>query len=247
MIEKLEAWIERYVKEKRGKPWGDVLANYFYRERWFGKKLNRFKFFAPSDGTILYQKIVSKDEQILEIKGKDYSLSEIVQDEEYLQPADKYLVIGIFLTAYDVHSIKAPTRGVIYNEHLEAIDSFNKTMIPVENDLIDEMKLDPDNMEYTFKNERWITSIYNPDLDMKYNVVLIADREVNQVVTYKNEQWINQSDNYAKIIMGSQTDLIIPIYDDLDYKLLVPTDGFYHIEGGIDALVEVVEKEDIED
>ena len=49
-------------------------------------------------------------ELLIEVKGKNYSLKEAVRDPEY--PSGMSLVIGIFMTFYDVHVNRIPYPGV---------------------------------------------------------------------------------------------------------------------------------------
>src|SRR5688572_28349853 len=79
-------------------------------------------FFSPADGVILYQKFVDPDESIVDIKGVSYSLQDAMRDAEF---AHRCLVIGIFMTFYDVHINRIPYPGRLSYRMLEPIDTFN--------------------------------------------------------------------------------------------------------------------------
>src|SRR5260363_397238 len=73
-------------------------------------------FFSPADGIILYQQVVEPDECLLDIKGKSYSLRDAIRDESYSQ---KSLVIGVFMTFFDVHVNRIPYSGRLSYRELD--------------------------------------------------------------------------------------------------------------------------------
>ena len=86
-----------------------------------------------------YQERVKPDEDLLDIKGKKYSLRDAMRDETFDQEC---LVIGIFMTMYDVHVNRVPFAGTLCYKELEPIGTNNMPMIEIEKSLIDKLKID---------------------------------------------------------------------------------------------------------
>ena len=57
-------------------------------------------------------------------------------DDEYNKPS---LVIGIFMSFYDVHINRIPYGGVLTYKHLEPIESTNRPMLAVEKDILNKV------------------------------------------------------------------------------------------------------------
>ena len=123
-------------------------------------------------------------EQVLEIKGIDYTLQDVMGDKDYNQPS---LVIGIFMSFYDVHINRIPYSGILLNiNRLEPIESTNKPMLAVEKDILNKV-INPNNMDYLKYNERVLNTIYNSSLDYTYYIVQIADEDVNVIAPLNNK------------------------------------------------------------
>jgi len=237
--------LKEFIKEHG---WSKFINEKFHREEFVPIFRNINKFYSPAHGTVIYQKIVSDiDEEIVEIKGKNFSLKYLLGDAELKpQSTNSYIVIGIFLTAYDVHTQRLPSfNGIIYSDSLPCLLTNNLPMVDVEYDLVDNNHINFDDTSYLFKNERCVYSVFYPLLNMWYNMVLIADREVNMILPYYDDETaLQQGDVFSKIQFGSQVDLIIPYEPEkYNYKLCVPDDGnLYHVTAGKDCLVEIYKK-----
>ena len=116
------------------KPLDWLSTHHFFRDPSRALYSDSDFFFAPADGIIVYQKQVKPDEQIIDIKGKTYSLRDVMRDEDYQQES---IVVGIFMTMYDVHVNRVPYPGALYYKEVEPITSHNSPMLELENDLIE--------------------------------------------------------------------------------------------------------------
>lgn len=196
-------------------------------------------FFSPVDGIILYQKIVSdKKESIVEVKGRKFSLQDLVQIRNYVKVP--CLVIGIFLTFYDVHIVRIPYSGRLKFLKLSEIQSCNMPMLFTEKDILKgHVCYNSYFMDYLQSNERIINTIYNPNLDYTYYIVEIADADINSILHFDLEQNVMYSQNFrfSFIRWGSQVDLILPL--DKKFTLNPLLENEFHVEAGIDKLVEI--------
>ena len=145
MAQTLQEWISTEVKQLQKMPVGELSNTFFFRDPIRPNYIDHEHFYSPADGTILYQKFIKDpSEPIVEIKGMNYTLQDVMGDDEYNKPS---LVIGIFMSFYDVHINRIPYGGLLSYKPLDAIQSTNKPMLAVEKDILNK-KINPANMEY---------------------------------------------------------------------------------------------------
>lgn len=234
MAEKLEDWLNGEVAELSKMSVGELSNNFFFRDPIRPTYIDNKHFYSPADGTIIYQKRVLPGEQVLEIKGIDYTLQDVMGDKDYNQPS---LVIGIFMSFYDVHINRIPYSGVIKYNRLEPIESTNKPMLAVEKDILNKV-INPNNMDYLKYNERVLNKIYNPILDYTYYIIQIADEDVNVIAPFKQQgDLCTQNERFSLIRWGSQVDLVLPLDKRYTFDLLL--DETMHINAGLDKLIKI--------
>ena len=78
MAQKLEDWLNGEVAELSKLPISELSNTFFFRDPLRPTYINNEYFYSPADGTILYQKEVLPGEQVLEIKGIDYTLQDVI-------------------------------------------------------------------------------------------------------------------------------------------------------------------------
>lgn len=239
MPKTLREWLNTEVKEVSTKPLRWLSEQYFFRDPARPMFSNSNFFYPPADGIILYAKQVSPDQSIIDIKGKPYSLKTAMRDNDYDKES---LVIGIFMTFYDVHINRLPYAGRLSYKELESINTYNYPMIDVEKDIINDIPSFTNNAEYLFNNQRVLNRIYNMDLQQYYYVLQIADYDVDCITPYrlKQNQPLVQNQRFSQIRYGSQVDLIIPLSERFEFESLI--DVGMHVEAGIDPLVKVTSK-----
>ena len=237
MAEKLEDWLNGEVAELSKLPVGELSNTFFFRDPVRPTHIDNEHFYSPADGTILYQKIVQPDEQVLEIKGIDYTIQDVMGDSEYNKPS---LVIGIFMSFYDVHVNRIPYGGVLKYRHMEPIESMNKPMLAVEKDILNKV-INPNNMEYLKYNERMFNQIYVPSLDYTYYLIQIADEDVNVIAPFKHQKDLcTQNERFSLIRWGSQVDLVLPLDSRYDFETVL--DDTMHVNAGLDKLIKLKQK-----
>jgi phosphatidylserine decarboxylase len=124
---------------------------------------------------------------------------------------------------------------------MDPIESTNLPMLALEKDILNKV-INPNNMEYLKNNERMVNTIYSPTLDYTYNVVQIADEDVDVISHFTQEQNESyaQNDRFSLIRWGSQCDLVLPLDDRYEFELCL--EDHMHVEAGLDTLVKIIFK-----
>jgi len=236
MAKQLEQWIEEDVGGLRDKPLAWLSEQHFFRDPVRPTYADTSFFFSPADGIVLYQEEVAPDESIVDIKGKPYSLREALRDETYDKPS---LVIGIFMTFFDVHVNRVPYAGRLSYRELDPIDTLNHPMLPVEESILEDLHVAPAEAEYLRHNQRMVNRVHAEPFDDPYHVLQIADYDVDCITPFnlKQNQPVLQGERFSQIRYGSQVDLIIPLSERVHF---LPTQTVHsHVEAGVDPLVAV--------
>jgi phosphatidylserine decarboxylase len=234
MAQILEDWLNGEVRELQKLPVGELSNTFFFRDPLRPNYIDYEHFYSPADGTILYQKVVQPDESVVEIKGMNYTLKDVMGDSDYNKPS---LVIGIFMSFYDVHINRIPYGGILKYRHLEPIESTNKPMLAVEKDILNKV-INPNNMDYLKYNERMFNQVYVPSLDYTYYLIQIADEDVNVIAPFKHQMdLVAQNERFSLIRWGSQVDLVLPLDERFDFELVL--DDAMHVNAGLDKLVKL--------
>ena len=237
MAKALQQWIEEDVRPLREQSLTDLSQYNFFRDPPRPSFSDLSYFFAPADGVILYQRVVEPDEAILDIKGIPYSIKEATRDASFDR---RSLVIGIFMTFFDVHVNRVPYPGRLTYRLLDPVDSYNHPMLDVEKGILDELRVAPEQPTYLRYNERMLNRVDSNELGTSYQILQIADYDVDSIMPFsvKQNEPYAQGDRFSQIRFGSQVDLIIPTSDHYDLVTLEPSG--VHVEAGIDPLVKVV-------
>lgn len=236
MAQYLEDWLDGEVEELSKLPIGELSNVFFFRDPLRPNYIDFEHFYSPADGTILYQKFIKDPtEPVVEIKGMNYTLQDVIGDKDYNVPS---LVIGIFMSFYDVHINRIPYGGVLTYKPLDPIESTNKPMLAVEKDILNAV-INPNNMDYLKYNERMYNKIYVPSLDYSYHLVQIADEDVNVIAPFTNKQHdvFAQNERFSLIRWGSQVDLVLPLDERFDFELVL--EDTMHVNAGLDKLVKI--------
>ncbi len=243
MAKSLKAWLETDVQPVRDKSVAWLSQYHFFRDPVRPTFSDPGCFFSPADGIILYQRVVQPDECIVDIKGRSYSLRDALRDPHFSAPS---LVIGVFMTFFDVHINRVPYPGLLSYRELEPINTCNLPMLDVEKDILDQLRIAKDSMGYLHENQRMVNRIYASSLGQPYYVLQIADYDVDCITPFslKQNQPVDQGERFSQIRYGSQVDLIIPLSDSFEFTPVQEPE--MHVEAGIDPLVRVTQKDTTE-
>ena len=239
MAKTLQEWIKTDVAKAEKMSIGQLSNQFFFRDPIRPNYIDNEHFYSPADGTILYQKFIKDpSEPVVEIKGINYTLQDVMCDKDYNKPS---LVVGIFMSFYDVHINRIPYGGYLSYKAIDAIESMNKPMLATEKDIFNGA-INPNNLEYLKYNERMWNKIYSPSLDYTYYLIQIADEDVNVIApftTTQNDLFV-QNERFSLIRWGSQVDLVLPLDERFDFELCL--EDAMHIEAGIDKLIKIKTK-----
>jgi phosphatidylserine decarboxylase len=234
----LREWLatEEIQKIKAEGP-GPLVTKTFFRDPFRDIHRDTTAMYAPADGIILYAlERIKPTDPIVEIKGRKFDVREALDDPEYDTPS---LVIGIFMTQYDVHINRMPTDGYLVNVGFTPfLFTPNVSMVLEEKDILENAVPQVKNLDYLFQNERQIVKVYNPDMKGSYYLIQIVEREVNTILNWGIGDHLSQGERYGLVRWGSQVDLIIPLNGKIKYEILAKKN--HHVEAGIDEIIRII-------
>lgn len=239
MAKTLQEWVDSEVRPYRDKPTAWLSEVYCFRDPSRPSYTDTSYFFSPADGVILYQKRVQPDEPMMNIKGRSYSLRDALRDGKYDKES---LVIGVFMTFFDVHVNRVPYAGRLSYRELDPIDTYNHPMLDVELGILEDLRIDVDAMDYLHHNQRMVNRIFVENLRQSYYILQIADYDVDCITPFDLHQSCpySQGERFSQIRYGSQVDLIVPLLDD--HELVTIQETTAHVEAGIDPLIKIVDR-----
>ena len=161
MAQSLQEWVDTDVHSIRDTALRRLSEEHFFRDPLRPMFSADTHFFAPADGIVLYQQTVKPDEAIVDIKGKSYSLRDAMRDTAYSRES---LVVGIFMTFFDVHINRVPFPGRLSYRQLEPLHTYNWPMLGVEKSLLMDLSLNMSSAGYLHNNQRMLNRIYAPGL-----------------------------------------------------------------------------------
>lgn len=239
MATTLTDWTDKEVSSVQGESIRFLSERYFFRDPIRPVYSDPSIFFSPADGVVIYQKTVDPADELVEIKGRSYTLQEAMRDPSYDKPS---IVIGIFMTFYDVHVNRVPYPGIMSHRELDPIESHNRPMLDMEEDLVNRGRVDLDNADYLFHNQRVLNRVESWELGLSYHILQIADYDVNSITPFdlKPHRSYQQNERFSQIRFGSQVDLIVPLAPHLEFNFLQQQGA--HVEGAVDPLLSVIHK-----
>jgi len=209
---------------------GAVLAGgyVYWRYVWFFRNPERVApveagLVSPADGTVVYVRKVEPGEDVVVIKqGVRATVKDIAREDDG-QPK---LVIGIFMSPFDVHYNRAPLDATIdfirrypaTGENVHMGEMHWRTLLNVAPRYA--------NSTHIVQNERAVTRFvgqYDGNV-FPFYVVQIGARTVNGIDSfYPAGSRVERGASFGMIRIGSQVDLIVPWRDSLE-PLVQPGD-----------------------
>lgn len=196
----------------------------YWRYIWFFRNPSRIPpqeegILSPADGTVVYVQTVQPFEEVVVVKrGVKATVQDILREDD---PAPK-LVIGVFMSPFNVHYNRAPLDGrVAFIRHHPARGK-NLHMGPMHWRTLLNRPPHYANSLHIVQNERKVTLIRGryKGRELPCYVVQIAAKSVNGIDSYVNEgDAVSRGKVFGMIRIGSQVDLIVPWQEGLQARV----------------------------
>ena len=174
---------------------------------------------SPADGTVVYVKEVSPNEEVLTIKqGVKATLHDIVR-EDISRPK---ILIGIFMSPFNVHFNRAPVSGPVRFIHHYPARRENACMAAMHLRTVLRWLPLYRNSIHIIHNERTVTKI-----DGQYRgkplacyVIQIAAKSVSGIDTFVEQgERVRAGQIFGMIRIGSQVDLLVTPLEGMKIKV----------------------------
>ncbi|MFP3869216.1 MAG: phosphatidylserine decarboxylase [Desulfobacteraceae bacterium] len=178
---------------------------------------------SPADGTVVYVKQVQPGEEVMSIKqGVVVRLGDLVRQEL----AHPQLLIGIFMSPFDVHYNRIPLAGEVeFIRHYPAATE-NYAMRAMHWRTLCRRPPYYRGSWHILQNERTVTKInsfFKGKIIPQY-IVQIAGKAVNGIDSYiAPGQQVDKGAVFGMIRIGSQVDLLVPYLEGMQI-LVAPGD-----------------------
>ena len=166
---------------------------------------------SPADGTVVYVKRVAPGEPVIVIKQGVAATVRDIMGEDFGEPK---LVIGIFMSPFDVHYNRAPLSGTVGFIHRHPARG-GGNLYMAEMHLRSLLGLAPrySGSMHIVQNERAVTQINGEyqGAPLACYVVQIGARTVNGIDSFVAEgARVERGATFGMIRVGSQVDVVIP-------------------------------------
>jgi phosphatidylserine decarboxylase len=192
-----------------------ALVFLYWRYLWFFRNPQRVPpqgdgILSPADGTVVYVKEVKPYEDVITIKrGVKATLKDIVREDI----AAPKLLIGIFMSPFNVHYNRAPLSGEVEIIRHYPAEQRNRHMGPMHLRTLLKRRPYYRNSLHIVQNERTVTKI-NGEIGgapVPCYVVQIAAKSVSGIDCYVKEgERVRKGEIFGMIRIGSQVDLVVP-------------------------------------
>lgn len=192
-----------------------VAAYLFWRQVWFWRNPPRRPppgdgLLAPADGTIVYVTKLTETDPVVNLKqGLGARLSDIVREDMRLPK----LLIGVFMSPFDVHYNRAPLAGTIEFVRHHAGRGRNLSMGRMHRRILAGREPYYEGSVHITRNERTVTKINGSlrGIDVSCYVVQIAAKTVSGIDSYvKPGDAVERGAIFGMIRIGSQVDVVVP-------------------------------------
>jgi phosphatidylserine decarboxylase len=190
-------------------------AYLFWRKFWFFRNPRRTPppetgLVSPADGTVVYVRDAQPGEDVVVIKQGLRATIEDVLREDVPEPK---LIIGIFMSPFDVHYNRAPLDAVVRFIRRHPSRGGNVHMGPMHWRTLRKREPYYENSMHIVQNERTVTLFEGEyrGAPLSAYVVQIGALTVNGIDSYFREgEAVKRGATFGMIRIGSQVDLIVP-------------------------------------
>jgi phosphatidylserine decarboxylase len=165
---------------------------------------------SPADGTVVYVRAVAANEDVIVIKqGLAAKVKDIVRED---LDAPK-IVIGIFMSPFDVHYNRAPLTATVDRIRRHPGSGENAHMGPMHWRTLTRQAPYYEGSVHIVRNERTVTRFtasYRGE-PLSFYVVQIGAKTVNGIDSYFREgDSVERGAKFGMIRIGSQVDIVLP-------------------------------------
>lgn len=194
---------------------GAAAAYAYWRRVWFWRNPVRVPppregVLSAADGTVVYVEKVAPGEPVVSIKrGLDARLADIVREDDALPK----LLVGVFMSPFDVHYNRAPVTGTVEFVRRHPGRGSNAFMGAMHWRILLGMKPYYRGSTHIVRNERTVTRIDGRlrGEALPCYVVQIGARTVAGIDSYvKPGDQVQRGAVFGMIRIGSQVDVVIP-------------------------------------
>jgi phosphatidylserine decarboxylase len=187
----------------------------FWRYVWFFRNPRRSPpvttgIVSPADGTVVYARRVSPGEEVVVVKQ---GVSATVRDLMREDAAGEKLVIGIFMSPFDVHYNRAPLSGQVRFIKHHPPRRANLHMGPMHARILLRRPPYYAGSLHIVENERTVTCFdgMHAGRSLLVYVVQIGARTVHGIDSYfRPGDFVARGETFGMIKIGSQVDVIVP-------------------------------------
>lgn len=199
-------------------------AYLFWRFAWFYRSPVRRaprgdSLVSAADGTVVYVKVLAPGEEVLNIKrGLAAGLSDILHEDEMLPK----LLIGVFMSPFDVHFNRAPCAGTVEFVRHHAGRGSNLHMSAMHLRVLRRREPYYQGSVHIVQNERTVTKINSAlaGTALSCYVVQIAARTVSGIDSYVAAgSVVEKGAIFGMIRIGSQVDVVVPWRDAMTVRV----------------------------
>jgi phosphatidylserine decarboxylase len=203
---------------------GLLAAFLYWRHAWFFRNPPRTPpaaagILSPADGTVVYVKRVAPGEAVVVIKeGLAATVEDILKQDE---PVPK-IVVGIFMSPFDVHYNRAPLDGRVAMIRHHPAQGENLYMGEMHlRTLLNWLPL-YSGSRHIVQNERTVTRFEGEyrGAPLPVYVVQIGSRGVHGIDShYAVGDRVERGAIFGMIRIGSQVDLVVPAHDAMSIRV----------------------------
>jgi phosphatidylserine decarboxylase len=196
----------------------------FWRYYWFWRNPPRTpppgdSVVSAADGTVVYVMKLVPGEDVINIKqGLAAKLADIVRED---LPMPK-LLIGVFMSPFDVHYNRAPVTGTIEFVRRHPGHGANVDMGPMHRRILAGRKPYYTDSEHIVRNERTVTKL-NGTLkgrSLPIYIVQIAAKTVAGIDSYFGiGEAVERGRIFGMIRIGSQVDVVVPWHEGMQVRV----------------------------
>ncbi len=198
-----------------------LVAGYLYwRLAWFWRNPPRVipsveGLVSAADGVVVYVKKLTAEDDVISVKqGLAARLGDILREDEALPK----LLVGVFMSPFDVHYNRAPLAGTVAFVRRHPGCGRNVHMGAMHWRIITRRTPYYEGSTHIVRNERTVTKIDGPfkGRDLACYVVQIAARTVDGIDSYVTSGGaVARGAIFGMIRIGSQVDVVVPWRDNM--------------------------------